>query len=46
MSAIHAWCRETGVSMLALNTSQFGLSLYTSLGYQHAPSPMMFLGLE
>jgi GNAT superfamily N-acetyltransferase len=46
MSAIHAWCRETGVHMLALNTSQFGQALYASMGYQHAPSPMMFLGLE
>ena len=46
MHAIHAWCREAGISSLALNASEFGLSLYKSMGYREASSPMMFLGLE
>ena len=46
MSAIHAWCRDAGVHSVALNASRFGLSLYRSMGYQEALSPMMFLGLE
>jgi GNAT superfamily N-acetyltransferase len=46
MHAIHAWCREAGVGSLALNASQFGVSLYQSLGYRPSASPMMFLGLE
>jgi GNAT superfamily N-acetyltransferase len=46
MSAIHAWCREAGIQVVALNASRFGLSLYTSMGYREAPNPMMFLGLE
>ncbi len=46
MSAIHSWCREAGIHAVALNASSFGLSLYKSMGYQEAPSPMMFLGLE
>jgi GNAT superfamily N-acetyltransferase len=46
MDAIHAWCREAGIHAVALNASPFGLSLYRSMGYQAAQSPMMFLGLE
>src|SRR5262245_48375754 len=46
MDTIHTWCREAGVFVVALNASQFGLSLYTSMGYRHAPTPMMFFGLE
>jgi len=46
MNAIHAWCHEAGIYLIALNASQFGLSLYTSMGYQHTPSPMMLLGLD
>jgi GNAT superfamily N-acetyltransferase len=46
MQAIHAWCREAGIYSLALNASQFGVSLYESLGYRQSASPMMFIGLE
>jgi GNAT superfamily N-acetyltransferase len=46
MLAIHDWCRETGIWSLALNASQFGQSLYESMGYQITDSPMMFLRLE
>jgi GNAT superfamily N-acetyltransferase len=46
MEAIHAWCREERIGSLALNASQFGQSLYESLGYAVTPSPMMFFALE
>jgi GNAT superfamily N-acetyltransferase len=46
MEAIHAWCREERIGSLALNASQFGQSMYESLGYSVAPSPMMFFALE
>ena len=46
MDAIHAWCRENGISSVALNASGFGRSLYETMGYQVAPAPMMFLELE
>ncbi len=46
MHAIHAWCREAGIGSVALNASRFGQPLYECMGYQVAPSPMMFLGLE
>lgn len=46
MLAIHAWCREAGISSLALNASQFGQRLYESMGYRVPASPMMFLRLE
>jgi len=46
MLAIHAWCRETGITSLALNASEFGQSLYESMGYRVTDSPMMFLRLE
>ena len=45
MSAIHDWCRENGITSLALNASEDGLPLYTSLGYVVAPRPMMFCAL-
>ena len=45
MDAIHSWCREAGISSLALNASDAGRPLYESLGYRVSPSPMMFLGL-
>ena len=45
METIHAWCRENGVSSVALNASQDGRPLYESMGYQLPGSPMMFLGL-
>jgi GNAT superfamily N-acetyltransferase len=43
MDSVHAWCREAGVTSVALNASHDGLPLYESMGYQLAPSPMMFL---
>ena len=46
MHAIHSWCREAGITSLALNASRFAQPLYESMGYFVAPSPMMFLGLE
>ena len=46
MEAIHSWCREERIQSIALNTSRFGQSLYESMGYTVAPSPMMFLALE
>jgi GNAT superfamily N-acetyltransferase len=46
MDAIHTWCRQQGVSSIALNASESGRSLYDSMGYQATPRPMMFLGLE
>jgi GNAT superfamily N-acetyltransferase len=46
MDTIHAWCRQQGISSIALNASEPGRSLYDSMGYQATPTPMMFLGLE
>jgi len=46
MDAIHAFCREAGITSLALNASGDGRPLYTSLGYVESPSPMMFLSIE
>jgi GNAT superfamily N-acetyltransferase len=46
MEAIHSWCRDERIGSLALNASRFGQSMYESLGYAVAPSPMMFLALE
>jgi GNAT superfamily N-acetyltransferase len=43
MQAIHAWCRDAGVSSMALNASRDGVPLYESMGYVESPSPMMFL---
>jgi GNAT superfamily N-acetyltransferase len=45
MDTIHAWCRENGVTSVALNASHDGRPLYESMGYQLPTSPMMFLGL-
>ena len=45
MDTIHAWCRDAGVLVVALNASADGLSLYESMGYHVSPAPMMFLGL-
>jgi GNAT superfamily N-acetyltransferase len=42
MDAIHAWCRQAGVTSAALNASHDGVPLYESMGYVAAPSPMMF----
>ena len=43
MDAIHAWCREAGITSTALNASRDGLPLYEALGYTVTASPMMFL---
>jgi len=45
MDAIHGWCRDEGISSMALNASRDGKSLYESMGYVESPSPMMFLPL-
>jgi GNAT superfamily N-acetyltransferase len=45
MDTIHAWCRDAGVTSVALNASHDGRPLYESMGYQLPTSPMMFLGL-
>ena len=46
MEAIHAWCRQNGISSVALNSSALGRPLYESMGYHESPQPMMFLGLK
>ena len=45
MNAIHAFCQEARIHSVALNASEFGQSLYESMGYRVTPSPMMFLAL-
>jgi GNAT superfamily N-acetyltransferase len=45
MTEIHEWCRAEGVTSLALNASQAGEPLYTSMGYVVTSSPMMFFAL-
>jgi GNAT superfamily N-acetyltransferase len=45
MNAIHAWCRENGITSLALNASSDGRALYESIGYAVTPNPMMFCNL-
>ena len=46
MHAMHGYCRDHGITSLALNASDFGRPLYESLGYAVTSSPMMFLALE
>jgi GNAT superfamily N-acetyltransferase len=46
MQTIHAWCREAGISQLALNSSTEGRSLYESIGYRVRTNPMMLCDLE
>jgi GNAT superfamily N-acetyltransferase len=46
MDEIHAWCREAGISAVALNASEDGRPLYESIGYQVAPAPMMFFAID
>jgi GNAT superfamily N-acetyltransferase len=46
MEAIHAWCRESGIGALALNSSDEGQSLYESLGYRIRINPMMVCELK
>jgi GNAT superfamily N-acetyltransferase len=43
MDAIHTWCRDEGITSMALNASRDGQPLYRSMGYAESPSPMMFL---
>ncbi len=38
METIHAWCRVRGLKTVALNASEFGRSLYESMGYQPNPA--------
>ena len=42
MDTIHAWCRDEGITSMALNASHDGKPLYESMGYAESPSPMMF----
>ena len=46
MEAIHAWCREAGITTAALNSSADGQPLYESLGYRVRTNPMMMVSLE
>lgn len=46
MNAIHAWCRQEGITSLALNASRSGRPLYEGLGYTVTENPMMFLALD
>ena len=43
MDTIHAWCRDEGITSMALNASRDGKRLYEAMGYAESPSPMMFL---
>jgi GNAT superfamily N-acetyltransferase len=43
MDTIHAWCRDQGITSMALNASRDGKPLYESMGYAESSSPMMFL---
>ena len=45
MDAIHAWCRNAGVTSIALNASRDGQALYDSMGYVESSSPMMFFAV-
>ena len=45
MDTIHAWCRDEGISSMALNASTEGQPLYKSMGYAESSSPMMFLSI-
>ena len=45
MDAIHTFCREHGVTSVALNASADGQPLYEAMGYAVTPSPMMFFSV-
>jgi GNAT superfamily N-acetyltransferase len=45
MDAIHAWCRESDITSVALNASRDGVPLYEALGYRVSPNPMMFFAV-
>ena len=42
METLHGWCAAHGVGAVALNASDEAKHLYESMGYQAAPSPMMW----
>jgi GNAT superfamily N-acetyltransferase len=42
MDTIHQWCREEGITAVALNASREARHLYDTMGYVDAPSPMMW----
>jgi GNAT superfamily N-acetyltransferase len=46
MDTIHAWCRDAGITSMALNASEDGQTLYESMGYVESPNPMMFLAFH
>jgi GNAT superfamily N-acetyltransferase len=46
MDTIHAWCRDAGITSIALNASEDGRPLYQSMGYVESPNPMMFLAID
>ena len=46
METIHEWCRHERITSLALNASTSGESLYASMGYRVAASPMLYLALD
>ena len=45
MDTIHGWCRDEGITSIALNASRDGQPLYESMGYAESTSPMMFLSI-
>jgi GNAT superfamily N-acetyltransferase len=45
METIHAFCRDHGITSIALNASRDGLPLYRQMGYVEAPAPMMFFAV-
>jgi GNAT superfamily N-acetyltransferase len=42
MDTIHGWCRDAGITSVALNASHEARPLYEAMGYQVSPHPMMF----
>jgi GNAT superfamily N-acetyltransferase len=42
MDTIHGWCRDAGITSVALNASREARPLYEAMGYQVSPHPMMF----
>jgi GNAT superfamily N-acetyltransferase len=46
MDTIHDWCRDAGVTSIALNASKDGQGLYNSMGYVESSSPMMFFAID
>ncbi len=45
MEAIHGWCRDAGMTSIALNASAAAQPLYDSIGYRLSPHPMMVFAL-